>query len=165
MNPPQVSIDVLFKIWEKVNFIKERKRCCNYCTALTWPWKYPKDSFVNLHVCVSGRYADSWTWRGNLAAAITGFQLLPWTTLVRLRSLPSSCLLLPALIPICPHSLLPIPQPLIWVSIWEEEISVIRWGPNNNSSGVHPSPFIHILMLILPTTWIWGLRRECQNSG
>ena len=83
--PCLLSIHVLFKIWEKVNFIKERKRCCNYCTALTWPWKYPKDSFVNLHVCVSRRYADSWTWRRNLAAAVTGFQLLPWTTLVRLR--------------------------------------------------------------------------------
>ena len=67
-------------------------------------------------VCVLQKYAGFWTWRRNLAAAVTGFQLLPWTTLVRLRDLPSSFLPLPALIPICPHSLLPIPQPLIWVS-------------------------------------------------
>ena len=28
-----------------------------------------------------------------------------------------------------------------------------------------PPPSIHILMLILPTTWTWGLRREHQESG
>ena len=28
-----------------------------------------------------------------------------------------------------------------------------------------PPPSIHILMLILPTTWTWGLRRECPLPG
>lgn len=104
-----------------------------------------------------------WTWRGDTAANLTGFCLLPGSTLVWLRNFSSSCSPLPhasfhsQLPPTPPHlNLTALNTDLQTLPPSEnKEVPLPRWGLNMNLSSVHPSPFYKV-PVHSPTIWVWG---------
>ena len=122
--------------------------------------------------CVLQRYADSWTWRGNLAASVTGCHSFfgPYLSGWGISH--------PHVFPSSTHSHM-TPLTPSYPSAFNTGLQLLPSSERRKSQYsdggwtgipqlcIPPSsiPSVHILMLILPTTWTWGLRREHQEWG